>query len=93
MPNFEVVDARIASALNRINHNSHLQKKNQSGGDKKHKNRTVSLRGRQIAYLNHEQFRVTGANFFVDDCADEFAIAFRNDDVQKFDSRIGRNFL
>ena len=33
MPNFEVLDARIASALNRIIHNS-LQKKDQSGGTK-----------------------------------------------------------
>ena len=35
MPNFEELDARIASALNRIIHNSHsLQKKGQSGGTK-----------------------------------------------------------
>ena len=34
MPNFEVLDARIASALNKIIHNSHLKKKNQSGGTK-----------------------------------------------------------
>ena len=34
MPNFEVLDARIASALNRIIHNSHLRKKGQSGGTK-----------------------------------------------------------
>ena len=33
MPNFEVLDARIASALNKIIHNSHL-KENQSGGTK-----------------------------------------------------------
>ena len=33
MPNFEVLDARIASALNRIIHNSHF-KKGQSGGIK-----------------------------------------------------------
>ena len=32
-PNFEVLDARIASALNKIIHNSH-QQKNQSGGTK-----------------------------------------------------------
>ena len=32
MPNFEVLDARIASALNKIIHNSHFKKKNQSGG-------------------------------------------------------------
>ena len=34
MPNFEVLDARIASALNKIIHNSHLKKKTQSGGTK-----------------------------------------------------------
>ena len=34
MPNFEVLDARIASALNKIIHNSPFQKKNQSGGTK-----------------------------------------------------------
>ena len=32
MPNFEVLDARIASALNKIIHNSHFKRKNQSGG-------------------------------------------------------------
>ena len=34
MPNFEVLDARIASALNKIIHNSPFQKENQSGGIK-----------------------------------------------------------
>ena len=34
MLNFEVLDARIASALNKIIHNSHFKKKNQSGGTK-----------------------------------------------------------
>ena len=34
LPNFEVLDARIASALNRIIHNTPLQKKGQSGGTK-----------------------------------------------------------
>ena len=32
MPNFEVLDARIASALNKIIHNSHFKSENQSGG-------------------------------------------------------------
>ena len=32
MPNFEVLDARIASALNKIIHNSQFKKENQSGG-------------------------------------------------------------
>ena len=34
MPNFEVLDARIASALNKIIQKFSLQKKNQSGGTK-----------------------------------------------------------
>ena len=34
MPNFKVLDARIASALNKIIHKFSLQKKNQSGGAK-----------------------------------------------------------
>ena len=42
MPNFEVLDARIASALNKIIHNSHF-KKNQSGGTKRARSRTVSF--------------------------------------------------
>ena len=35
IPNFEVLDARIASALNKIIHKFSLQKKNQSGGTKR----------------------------------------------------------
>ena len=34
MPKFEVLDAKIASALNRIIHNTPIQKKGQSGGTK-----------------------------------------------------------
>ena len=34
MSNFEVLNARIASALNKIIHNSHFKRKNQSGGTK-----------------------------------------------------------
>ena len=34
MPNFEVLDAGIASALNKIIHNSHFKNENQSGGTK-----------------------------------------------------------
>ena len=43
MPNFEVLDARIASALNKIIHNSHFKKEDQSGGTKKTRKRTVSF--------------------------------------------------
>ena len=42
MPNLEVLDARIASALNRIILNSHF-KRRVSLEERKHQNRTVSF--------------------------------------------------
>ena len=50
MPNFEVLDARIASALNRIIHNSHF-KRRISLEEPKAQKEDRFLRGRQIAYL------------------------------------------
>ena len=45
------------------------------------------LRGRQIAHLIYEYFRVTGANDPVGNFADLFTVVLRNDDIQVFDSR------
>ena len=59
MPNFEVLDARIASALNKIIHNSHF-KRRVSLEEQKAQKQDRFLRGRQIAYLIYEYFRVTG---------------------------------
>ena len=86
MPNFEVLDARIASALNKINHNSHF-KRRISLEEQKSQNEDRFLRGRQIAYLIYEYFRVTGANDSVENYADLFTIGLRNDDIQEFDSK------
>ena len=61
MPDFEVFDARIASALNRIIHNSHF-KRRVSLEEQKAQKEDRFLRGRQIAYLIYEYFRVTEAN-------------------------------
>ena len=61
MPNFEVLDARIASALNRIIHNSHF-KRRISLEEQTDQKQDRFLRGKQIAYLICEYFRVTGAN-------------------------------
>ena len=44
------------------------------------------FRGRQIAYLIYDHFRVTGAHDSVDNYADLFTISLRNDDIQEFDS-------
>ena len=87
MPNFEVLDARIASALNRIIHNSHFFEEESVWRNKKAQKRDRFLRGRQIAYLIYEYFRVTGPNDSVENYADRFTIGFRNDDIQKFDSK------
>ena len=86
MPNFEVLDARIASALNRIIHDSHF-KRRVSLEEQKAPKEDRFLRGRQIAYLIYEYFRVTGANDYVDNYADLFTIGLRNDDIQEFDSK------
>ena len=51
MPNFEVFDAKIASALNRIIHNTQFKRKVSLEELKAQKEDRV-LRGRQIAYLD-----------------------------------------
>ena len=61
MPDFEVLDARIASALNKIIQNTRFKKKVSLEEMKAHKEDRF-LRGRQIAYLIYEYFQVTGAN-------------------------------
>ena len=86
MPNFEVLDARIASALNKIIHNSHF-KRRISLEEQKAQKQDRFLRGRQIAYLIYEYFRVTGAHDSVENYADLFTISLRNDDIQEFDSK------
>ena len=86
MPTFEVLDARIASALNKIIHNS-LFKRRISLEEQKAQKEDRFFRGRQIAYLIYEQFRVTGTDDSVENYTDLFTIVLRNDDIQEFDSK------
>ena len=83
---FEVLDARIASALNKIIHNTQFKRKVSLEARKAPKKDSF-LRGRQIAHLIYEYFWVTGANDSVENYADLFTIALRNDDIQEFDSK------
>ena len=85
-PDFELLDARIASALNRIIHNTHF-KRRISLEEQKAQKEDRFLRGRQIAYLIYEYFRVTGANDSVENYADLFTGVLPNDDIQEFDSK------
>ena len=71
MPNFEVLDARIASPLKKITHICHF-KRRISMEEQKAQKQDRFLRGRQIAYLIYEYFRVTGANDSVENYADLF---------------------
>ena len=63
MHNFEVLDARIASAMNRIIHNSHF-KRRISLEEQKVQKQDRFLRGWQIAYLIYEYFQVIGSQWF-----------------------------
>ena len=80
MPNFEVLDARIASALNKIIHNYHFKGKI-SLEEQKAQKEDRFLRGRQIAYLIYWNRR------FCRKYTDLFTIVLRNDDIQEFDSK------
>ena len=79
-PKFEVLDARIASALNKIIQNTRFKKKVSLEEMKAHEEDRF-LRGRQLASLIYEYFRVTGANDSVENYADLFTVVLRNDDT------------
>ena len=86
MPNFEVFDARIVSALNKIIHNSQF-KRRISLKEQKAQKEDRFLRGRQMVYLINEQFQVIETHDSVENYTDLFTIVLRNDDIQEFDSK------
>ena len=92
MPNFEVLDAVIASALNKIIHNSQF-KRRISLEEQKAQKEDRFLRGRQIAYSIYDQFWVTGTDDSVENYTDLFTIVLRNDDIQEFDCKWDRILL
>ena len=60
-PNFGMLDAKIASALKKIIQNSQFKKK-VSLEEQKAQIEDWFLRGRQIAFMIYDYFRVTGAH-------------------------------
>ena len=81
-------DARIASALSRIIPNSQFKKKvSLSLEEQKSKKEDPFLRGRQIAFMIYDYFRVTGAHDTVLYYDDSFSVTLRDDNVQEFDTR------
>ena len=91
MPDFEVLDARIASALNRITHNSHV-KRRISLEEQKAQKQDRFLRGRRIAYLIYDYFRVTGANDSLENYADPYALLVFEMTIFKNSIRNGTEF-
>ena len=84
--NVEMLDAKIASALNKIIQNSQFKKK-VSLEELKAQKEGRFLRGRQIAFMIYDYFRVTGAHDTVLDYADLFSVTRHDDNVQEYDTR------
>ena len=89
-PNFGMLYAKIASALNKILQNFHFKQK-VSLEEQKAQKEDWFLRGRQMAFMIYDYFRVTGVHDTVLDYADFFlslfvTIMFRSSiqDVMKF---------
>ena len=85
-PNFEMLDADIASALSKIIQNSQFKKKLSLEEQKVQKEDWIQ-RGRQIDFVIYDYSRVTDAHDTVLDYADLFSVTLRDDNVQEFDSR------
>ena len=85
-PNFEMLDAKIASVLNKIIQNSQFKKK-VSLEEQKARKEDQFQRGRQVAFMIYDYFRVTGAHDAVLDYADLSSVTFRDDSIQEFDTR------
>ena len=81
-----MLDAKIASALNKIIQNSQFKKK-VSLEEQKAQKEDRSLRGRQIAFMIYDYFRVTGAHNTVLDYADLFSVTLHDENIQEFDTR------
>ena len=81
-----MLDAKIASALNKIIQNFQFKNKvilEEQNAQKEDR----FLRGRQIASLIYDYFRVTDGHDKVFDYADSFSVTLRDDNIQEFDTR------
>ena len=79
-----MLDAKIASALNKIIHNSQFKKKVRN---RKPRKRTGFYREDRSHSTIYDHFRVSGVHDTVLDYADLFSVTIRDDNVQEFDTR------
>ena len=87
MPNFEVLDAKIASALNRIIHNTQSKRK-VSLEEPKAQKEDRFLRGKadRLLDLRGASGSLESMNS-VENYADLFTVVLRNDDIREFGSK------
>ena len=86
IPTLQVLNAKIASARNKIIQNTRFKNKVSLEEMKPH-HEDRFFRGRQIPHLVYEYFWVTGANDSVENYADLFTVALRHDKIQEFDTK------
>ena len=81
-----MLDARIASTLNKIIQNSYFKKK-VSLEEQKAQKEDPFLRGRQIAFMICNFFRVTGTHDAALDYSDLFSVTLRDGNIQEFTTK------
>ena len=91
-PDFEILDARIASALRKIIFNTSF-KRRVSVEEQQAQRHNRFLRGRQIAYMIYDHFQATEAFDAAQGPSDMTNICLHNDDVQDFDARLDHILL
>ena len=85
-PNFQVLDANVATVLKNIRTNSNFGKRVYLE-EQKAQTCDRFLRGRQVAHMISEHVRVTGTNESILEFSDLMSVTLRGDDVQGFDSK------
>ena len=84
---FDMLDAMIASASRKLINTQSTFRKRVSVEEQRGQNTDRFLRGRQIAYMDDEYVRATGAYEAVQGLADLVTMTLQNDNVQDFDVR------
>ena len=79
-----MLDAKIASALNKIIQKSQFKKKVSL---EEQKAEDQFLRGSQIAFMIYDYFRVTGAHDTALDYADSFSVTLHDDNILEYETR------
>ena len=82
-----MLEAMISSALKKLLNTQSNFRKSVSVEEQRAQKHDRFSRGRQIAYITYEYFRLTGAYETVQGLADLVSMTLQNDDVQNFDVR------